>query len=388
VVDDRLSDTLPGGEPVVVVEREMDASVQAGDRRLRRRLVKRAERARLLGRHQVVLGMSRVGERLAAEQVGEDCRGRPRLCRVPGGIRREGRGYDVRQPGAVGDYRRARDILSRNVASLEGESLREHFGLPVPASVYSRTWLVASLAELGAFAEGIARNEEEVRIAASVDQPFSVIQASFSTGFLYLRKGDLYKAIAVLERGLELCQVWNFWSFFAQLAAHLGYAYALSGRVAEAIPVLEQAVGLNVYTSGMGTLWMAYLSEAYLLAGRTDEALALAQRALDLPRQHNELGNQAWPLRLLGEIAARHQSPEVEPAEDHYRQALVLADELGMRPLLAHCHHGLGTLYARVGRGEQARAELSNAIGLYRAMEMTFWPPQAEATLAQAVALG
>jgi tetratricopeptide (TPR) repeat protein len=154
----------------------------------------------------------------------------------------------------------------------------------------------------------------------------------------------------VLERGLELCQAWNFWSFFAQLAAHLGYTYALSGRVAEAIPVLEQAVGLNVYTSGMGTLWMAYLSEAYLLAGRTDEALALAQRALDLPRQHNELGHQAWVLRLLGEIAARRQSPEVEPAEDHYRQALALADELGMHPLIAHCHLVLGTLYTKMDR--------------------------------------
>jgi hypothetical protein len=106
----------------------------------------------------------------------------------------------------------ARDLLSRTVACLEGESLREHFGLPVPASIYSRTWLVASLAELDAFAEGIARNEEEVRIAASVDQLYSVVQASFSTGFLYLRKGDLHKAIAGLERGLELCRVWNFWS--------------------------------------------------------------------------------------------------------------------------------------------------------------------------------
>jgi hypothetical protein len=54
-----------------------------------------------------------------------------------------------------------------------------------------------------------------------------------------------------------------------------------------------------------------------------------------------------------------------------------------MRPLLAHCHHGLGTLYAKIGWAEQARAELSAAIDLYRAMEMTFWLPQAEATLAQ-----
>ena len=54
-----------------------------------------------------------------------------------------------------------------------------------------------------------------------------------------------------------------------------------------------------------------------------------------------------------------------------------------MRPLQAHCHHGLGTLYARQGQQEQARAALATAIALYRDMEMTFWLPQAEAALVQ-----
>ena len=80
----------------------------------------------------------------------------------------------------------------------------------------------------------------------------------------------------------------------------------------------------------------------------------------------------------------RGASPQrVEPAEAHYHQALALAEELGMRPLQAHCHRGLGTLYATTGQREQARAELSTAIDLYRAMDMTFWLPQAEAALAQ-----
>jgi hypothetical protein len=82
-------------------------------------------------------------------------------------------------------------------------------------------------------------------------------------------------------------------------------------------------------------------------------------------------------------MAARHDPPHVEEAETRYRQALTLAEELGMRPLVAHCYHGLGILYAKVGQREQARAELSAAIKLYRAREMTFWRPQAEAMLAQ-----
>jgi tetratricopeptide (TPR) repeat protein len=283
----------------------------------------------------------------------------------------------------LGDYRRAVDILRRNVASLEGELLRERFGLPNPASVFSRTWLVASLAELGAFPEGIARGEEAVRIAESIDQPGRIVQASFGTGLLHLRKGDVHKAIAALERGLELCQVRNIEAWFANFTSHLGYAYALSGRVAEAVPVLEQAVSPNVLTAGMGILWMAYRSEAYLLAGRRNEAIQLAERALELARQHNEPGNRAYTLRLLGEIAMHRDPVDVESAEAHYRQALALADELGMRPLVAHCHRGLGTLYATIGQWEHARAELSTAIELYRAMDMTFWLPEVEATLEQ-----
>jgi tetratricopeptide (TPR) repeat protein len=130
-------------------------------------------------------------------------------------------------------------------------------------------------------------------------------------------------------------------------------------------------------------LRIVWLGEAYLLAGRLDEAYALAQRALEFSRAHKERSHEAYALRLLGEVHARHNPPEVEAAATHDRQALALAEELGMRPLQAHCHLGLGTLYAQIGQAEHARSELAMAIALYRAMEMIFWLPQAEAALAQ-----
>ena len=98
---------------------------------------------------------------------------------------------------------------------------------------------------------------------------------------------------------------------------------------------------------------------------------------------HQERGNQAYALRLLGDIAARREPPAIESAEAHYRQGLALAEELGMRPLQAHCHLGLGTLYRQAGRAALAHAVLSTAIELYRAMGMTFWLPAAEAALAE-----
>jgi tetratricopeptide (TPR) repeat protein len=107
----------------------------------------------------------------------------------------------------------------------------------------------------------------------------------------------------------------------------------------------------------------------------------LALRALALSREHKERGHEAYALRLLGEIAVRRKPPERDQAGDYYRQALALAEALGMRPLVAHCHLGLGTLYAKIGRRAEARADLSAAIALYRAMDMTFWLPEAEAAL-------
>jgi tetratricopeptide (TPR) repeat protein len=120
-----------------------------------------------------------------------------------------------------------------------------------------------------------------------------------------------------------------------------------------------------------------------LFAGRWEEAIQRAQHAIELARADKARGWEAHALHVLGDIAMHRDPPDTAQAEAHYRQALALAEELGMRPLQAHCHLGLGTLYATTGQHEQARAELSAAIELYRAMEMQFWLPLAEATLAQ-----
>jgi hypothetical protein len=119
-----------------------------------------------------------------------------------------------------------------------------------------------------------------------------------------------------------------------------------------------------------------------------DEGQQIAEHALAHAREHGERSNEAYALRLLGNIAVRREPLAAEEAEAHYQQALALPGELGMRPLLAHCHLGLGTLYVKTGQREQARPELSTAITLYHAMDMTFWLPQAEAVLTQASTSG
>jgi tetratricopeptide (TPR) repeat protein len=223
-----------------------------------------------------------------------------------------------------------------------------------------------------------------VQIAETADHPFSRVMAYWGVGLRALRQGNFSQAIAVLARALHLAQEAHIQLLVPWVAAPLGAAYALAGRPAEALPLLEQAVEQAVAMGFMlhHALRVVWLSEAYLLAGRLDEAGSQAQWTLEFSRAHQERGHEAYALRLLGEIAARQQPLEAEQAAAHYRQALALAEELGMRPLQAHCHCGLGTLYSQTGRLEEARAALATAIDMYRAMEMTFWLPQAETALA------
>jgi tetratricopeptide (TPR) repeat protein len=212
-----------------------------------------------------------------------------------------------------------------------------------------------------------------------------MLHAYFAVGFLSLRRGDLPRAIPILEHGIALSQSRQQRAAFPRFAAVLGAAYAMDGRSAEALPLLEQAVEQSIsrrYLQGYA-LWLTHLAEAYLLAGRQAEATQCARGALEYAQTHRERGREAWAWRCLGKLHTHPPASDLASAETSYRQALTLADELGMRPLQAHCHCGLGTLYAQTGRREQARAELSSAIELYRAMEMTFWLPQAEAALAQ-----
>jgi tetratricopeptide (TPR) repeat protein len=199
------------------------------------------------------------------------------------------------------------------------------------------------------FAEGRALGEEGLRIAEAVAHPGSLMYAAHGIGMLSLRQGDLPRALPLLERAVGLCHEADLPAYFSWTAAALGAAYTLGGRVADAVPLLTQAIeqAIAMEMGGFQGLCRLSLGEAQMLAGRLEEAHALAERALGHAREHQERGNEAYALHLLGEIAAHRDPPENEPAAAHFRQALALAEELGMRPLVAHCHQGLACYMPR-----------------------------------------
>jgi tetratricopeptide (TPR) repeat protein len=250
--------------------------------------------------------------------------------------------------------------------------------------VVLRHSLVQCLTELGRFDDGIRYGQEAVQIAELAGHPFSLYQACRSLARLYLCQGSFTHAIPLLERTLALCHEADLPYGIPGTVIRLGWAYAQTGRPTEALPYLDQAAQWAPLheTGEENAMRLVLLGESYVSLGDLSAAIPLAHTALTMAQDRRERGFQAYALRLLGAIAAQGPTPDVAAAAHFYQHAIGLAQELGMRPLLAHSHFGLGTLYSHLGQRAPAAAALSTAVELYRAMAMTFWLPQAEAALA------
>jgi tetratricopeptide (TPR) repeat protein len=233
-----------------------------------------------------------------------------------------------------GDYRRAIDCFRQTMAALDGAQRRERFGQTLLPAVVSCAYLACCHAELGTFAEGRALRDEGLRIAEAMAQPASLMYANWGGGLLALRQGDLPRALPLLERAVGLCQEADLPVYFSRVGAALGAAYTLAGRGADVVPLLRQALeqGAAMGTADNAAFCSLSLGEAPLLAGCLEEAHAFAEQALVLARTHQNRGNQAYALRLLGDIAARHEPPDVAQAEAYYQQALALAEGAGYAP--------------------------------------------------------
>jgi tetratricopeptide (TPR) repeat protein len=220
------------------------------------------------------------------------------------------------------------------------------------------------------FLEGRAVAEEALRIAEAVAHHTSLMIAYRALGLLALRQGDT-GALVLLERAVTICQDADLPVYFPWMAATLGAAYTLARRVDDAVPLLTRALKQTtaMERDALGRLGLA---EAHLLDGRLEEARVLAELTLALANDRGERGNQAYALRLLGEIAAHQQPSEPRQALQYYQQALALSDELAMRPLAAHCHLGLSRVYRRADRPAEAHEHLTTAITTYVEMGMRF----------------
>ena len=271
-------------------------------------------------------------------------------------------------------------FLERNVA-LEGDLRYERFGAPAIQSALAETLLAEVLSELGRFDEALAHAEAGVCIAEAVDHPFTLSGGLFSLGLVLLRRGELPRATRVLEQCLDLCRTWQF-ARVPSATTILGATYVLGGRGDEALSLVTGAVEDHLGRPRWAARILPFAGMIYLSTGRIDEAASHAREALAFTRRAEARASEAHALCLVGDVAST-AGEDNNAAERSYREALTLAHDLGMRPLVAHCHFGLGKLYQRTGRREQAHQHLTTATRMYREMGMRFWLEQTEKELGE-----
>jgi len=280
-----------------------------------------------------------------------------------------------------GEYERVVELVTDTLAALPAESVYDHFGATLPISVYARYWLVLSLAELGRFAEATLHESEALQLAESTRHANTMGLAHYAASWLHLYRGDWTEARVLIERGIAAFRSGNIFLNLSGAIASSAWVLAQVGEGSEALTRLREGEYLLDHHTPKGTVGFRggtyrALGRAGLLLGQFEEAQRLGDRAVGYSPSHPGLAAHA--LHLLGDVATYPDRFDAGRGESHYRKALALAEPRGMRPLIAHCHLGLGRLYLRTGQREQAHEHLTIATTLYREMDMRFWLEQAE----------
>ena len=280
----------------------------------------------------------------------------------------------AREYFAVGDYQRgierARTALAPLEATPAGPRLRN-----LPPPVGSRTWLALCLASTGQFAEALTWAEAAMALAEREEAPLARVWASYTLGRIHCIRGHFGPALTFLERAASLLDRGRFPIYAPRVLASLGTVYTVTGRGKDGLALLERAA-----TEGEAdrvlyehALVLVQLGEAHLEAS-LEEAERRATDAFALAQRHGERGNEAWAVHLLSRVASARPSTHHDTALAHATRALSLAQDLGMRPLIAHCHRGLGQIQRGAGRRpEQAHEHLATAATMYREMAMSHW---------------
>jgi DNA-binding SARP family transcriptional activator len=280
-----------------------------------------------------------------------------------------------------GEYARVVELARDNLAAVPPDLVNEFFGGAQPPAINDRGWLLQSLAHLGEFVEAAELAAEAIRLAESTHHAYTLALACQTAAAFHSIRGDWPKAKPPIERALAVLRAGTIvdvlplaLAYSARILAYLGETDAAMNQVRENEQLLEGQMPQG-RTENYGYVYQA-LGRALLCLGRPDEAARMAERALASAAGRIDLVPQVR--HLLGDIASRADRLDPEQAETHYRAALAVAESRGTRPLIAHCHLGLGTLYGRVDQREPAALHLAQAAKLYRDLDMRYWLDEAE----------
>jgi tetratricopeptide (TPR) repeat protein len=273
-----------------------------------------------------------------------------------------------------GEFTRAHWILSSTVGAAIIDRRKRHNVTTGTGSLMCLVLLSHTHSLTGQFKDAFSLGREALELAAEIERPYDLSYAHAGQGLAHLTIGELDEAIQHLQEASRIARTHEIMLLLPHAARYLGRAYTLAGRLEDAERVLVPAVH-QTREQSLAPLWgwcSATLGLVRALNGAFEEATVLIGEALDFAHKKGYRALEAYALRQKGILCAKADSctSSFDQTERWFRCAAKLAQDIGMQPELAHCHHGLGDMFIQAGRPTEARAELAAALELYRAMGM------------------
>jgi class 3 adenylate cyclase/tetratricopeptide (TPR) repeat protein len=280
---------------------------------------------------------------------------------------------------ALGEYAAAIELLLGLVEGPDAELARRRRGFTY---VLASGWLAWSFSLIGALGRARVYADRAVQAADASGHPQAQAYAHVLRAIPPLYQGDFDSAARWAEPALRLCESRGLRAWLPTAASTSGWALVRAGQVTEGLPLLEQGARLQqdvgqTHLSQYHARW----AEGLLLAGRLADAWDVASRARELAVASGERGMEAEALQVLGDIASLEDGVDTDAARAWYEQSSRLAAAIGMRPVVARCHLGLGALYRRLGKRPEAREHLVVALAMLREMDIRVGWDQAENAL-------
>ena len=284
------------------------------------------------------------------------------------------------QHEARGDYDRAIEVFRHSTDGPDAEYARQRFrDLQAAPYVYACGWIAACAAQQGRFDYALSYGARAVEAVRDFQNSPTSVVAHLANAFALGLAGQFAEGVRCAHHALEVAERSRLLGFLFYGYSVYGWLLGGLGRTQEAVEFVVRGTDLHELL-GVKTrlaLFHTWRARLLIIQGHVEEAGIFAQGAYDLASALGERGHEAYAIEAMAEAAIK--AGNETRAEELYGAASQLAAALGMRPLVAHCHLGLGTLYRRTDKREQAQEHLTTATAMYREMGMTYWLEKAEA---------
>jgi len=263
---------------------------------------------------------------------------------------------------ALGQLDRAREHIETTLRLYEPQAHRAlAFVYGTDPGPHSRALLSWQLWLLGWPDRALAASDRALAEAEAHGHKVTLGVCQFYAAKVHEYRREPQRVMEVAEAGVATCREQGLGFYLALLTIMNGWAQAQRGD-AGAIPSIRE--GLDAYLKTGALVLTPYLraklADAYRASGRLEEALKLIDEALSVAGRNDERWFEADLHRCRGELVQLIDPGAEAEAEACFRQALDVARHVEARSLELRA----ATSLARLWRGQDRRAEARDLLAL------------------------